>query len=41
MTTHGADFHAIVGNLKTLPPDQPNRIIAAGSQRLIHWKVTG
>jgi hypothetical protein len=28
-------------NLKTLPPDQPNRIIAAGNQRQFHWKVTG
>jgi hypothetical protein len=39
MTAHGAGFlQVIIGKLKTLPLDQPNRAIAAAS-RPIHRKA--
>jgi hypothetical protein len=33
ITAHGSDFlQAVIGKLKTLPPDQTNRIVAAGNR---------
>jgi len=40
ITAHGSDFlQAVIGKLKTLPPDQTNRIVAAGN-RPFHRKAT-
>jgi hypothetical protein len=37
LTTYGAaSLQAIIGKLKMLPPDQPNRIIAAGSPEKLY-----